>query len=72
MHRLEGDFSNSKYWYRRVGQWDLYQDITDRAGSMFEPLVFVDRVKKQGNEATYEIALAEWQSLFEYCFRNAS
>ena len=72
MHRLEGDFSNSKYWYRRVGRWDLYHDISDRAGKMFEPMAFVDRVEKEGSEATHDVAVAEWQALFEYCFRHSS
>ena len=71
MHRLEGDFPNSKYWYRRVGRWDLYQDISDRAGKTFEPMAFVDRVEKEGNEATHDVAVAEWQALFEHCFRSA-
>ena len=27
MHRSEGDFSNSKYWYRRVGQHPIFRDL---------------------------------------------
>ena len=27
MHRSEGDFSNSKYWYRRVGQHAIFPDL---------------------------------------------
>jgi hypothetical protein len=27
MHRSEGDFSNSKYWYRRVGRHAIFHDL---------------------------------------------
>ena len=27
MHRSEGDFSNSKYWYRRVGRHAIFPDL---------------------------------------------
>jgi len=27
MHRSEGDFSNSKYWYRRVGQHPIFPEL---------------------------------------------
>ena len=72
MHRLEGDFSNSKYWYQRVGQWDLYDIISQRSAKLFDPMQFVDQVEAQGNEATHEIAVVEWQVLFEYCIENAT
>ncbi len=71
MHRLEGDFSNSKYWYRRVGQWDLYDVIGQRSGRPFDPMQFVDRVEQEGTDATHDVAVVEWQVLFEYCFENA-
>lgn len=34
MHRLEGDFSNSKYWYRSAGQHPVYDSIALAAGDM--------------------------------------
>jgi len=29
MHRSEGDFSNSMYWYRRVGRHAIFPDLLD-------------------------------------------
>jgi hypothetical protein len=71
MHRLEGDFSNSKYWYGRVGPCDLYDSISQRSAQPFDPMQFVDRVQTEGNDATHDVAVIEWQVLFEHCFTNA-
>jgi len=72
MHRLEGDFPNSKYWYRRVGQWDLYDVISQRSAKPFDPFQFVDLVEQQGTEASHDMAVVEWQVLFEHCLENAT
>ena len=53
MHRAEGDFWNSKYWYRRVGSHPAYETISNAlptvegavelfAGSQWDPETFVD------------------------------
>lgn len=38
MHRREGDFSNSKYWYRKVGDHPVYPIIASNAGAILNPL----------------------------------
>lgn len=72
MHRLEGDFSNSKYWYRRVGSWPVYDQVEKISGQPFDPMAFVDQVESCGSDATHRIAVAEWRTLFAFCFNNAA
>lgn len=72
MHRTEGDFSNSKYWYRRAGEHEAFNDI----GANFDPYAFVDRCQKEYgrgplSDETQQIAFAEWEALFKYCQQNA-
>lgn len=76
MHRWEGDFANSKYWYRQVGHHPVFQMVTEETAIKFDPDEFVDRCQqeiRQGklSDATRRIALQEWRSLFEFCFLGA-
>lgn len=74
MHRLEGDFWNSKYWYRKVGDHPVFESI----GNNWDPYEFVDACEsaERGSDEdvanVQRIAAQEWAALFEYCFEQAS
>jgi len=70
MHRREGDFSNSHYWFRRVGTHPAITAIDD-----YDPHDLIDRVEaahKRGEqpEALIELQRREWITLFGWCARN--
>ena len=71
MHRLEGDFWNSKYWYRKVGKHSVYSAIDDG----WNPEDFVDQCEAASDSGTLKDvqpdAVREWAALFEYCYTNA-
>ena len=74
MHRLEGDFGNSKYWYRNVGPHPIFESMLE--DQVFDPYDFVDQCQSahrddSKKDAVRRIAAAEWRSLFEYCYVNA-
>lgn len=73
MHRMEGDFWNSKYWYRQVGTHPVFSDVADRLGvDRFDPGSFVDQCESDSaSPDVHRMACAEWQALFEYCYKKA-
>lgn len=68
MHRREGDFWNSKYWFRQVGSHPAMAEIG------YDPYEFVDACEvdrgKDQNDLI-DLQRREWQTLFEWCRQEA-
>lgn len=63
MHRREGDFWNSKYWYRNSAGHPVLGSLP------FDPMVFVDEVESRGKGDPADLVQkqrAEWLELFSY------
>jgi hypothetical protein len=81
MHRREPDASNSKYWWRQVGNhpvFELLQELAPAVGYKFiSPAAFVDfcelvRGSGSADERTaQQVQLLEWELLFDHCYRKA-
>ena len=82
MHRSEGDFSNSKYWYRRVGQHAIFPDLLAAARRLeinsqstlaavlkspdWDPFRFVDAMEHAASHETKDTGLLQAIAREEY------
>jgi hypothetical protein len=82
MHRSEGDFSNSKYWYRRVGRHAIFPDLLAAARKLetnsqtgmvvlfkspdWDPFRFVDIVEQAASRESKDIGLLQAVAREEY------
>lgn len=74
MHRAEGDFWNSKYWYRQVREHAVLDQLRPY-GVTGEGLVdLCEQSTHAANtrERTTELVKTEWSLLFEFCWNGAT
>lgn len=76
MHRMEGDFGNSKYWGRQVGPHPVFEVLDQQAPDGWSYDDFVDACQDAASLATpdpavHDMAVAEWVALFEHCGTRA-
>lgn len=85
LHRQEFDPANAAYWFRRVGHHAIYPALAEEArmvhrsllsGEDWDPFRFIDfceQVRREPDSpdgsAAKQVALTEWQLLFDFCAR---
>ena len=84
MHRREPDHSNAAYWLRRVGAHSIHGGLARTAAELgygkaagWDAFAFNDDCEDHrgkgdaAEEVLRRVQRAEWELLFDYCFRKA-
>ena len=86
LHRREGDFENSRYWFRRTERLSVYSEMHARAARVsplmgrqldWDPYVFVGQCEQArfgGDENLKELTALqclEFEVMFDYLWRDA-